>query len=150
MTELGGPPAPDPGEIGRTVLTDVLVGESDHVRILARQAVAFRSCVVLRLELIRAPGSSTEMWWEESRAATRTRNITTEATDASPSEGFVIELLEGTRLLAREGARGDEDRLVIDYALERMAGSRSCVLRVRWPVFGIEGALLRIPDLPPE
>jgi len=64
-------PSPEPGELGRTIVTDVLVGESEQVRIVARQVVLFRSCIGLRLELIRWPGSSIENWWgdQPSRAA---------------------------------------------------------------------------------
>ena|ERR1700680_1033331 len=139
-------PAPDPGELGYTILTDVLVGESSHVRVLARQAVVFNSCIALRLELVRAPGSSTETWWKESRAAARQRNIISDTPAAVDlAGGFRLEIVEGTRLVARDGARGSEDRLVVDYVVEKPKAAQVCVLRVQWPDFGIHDAQLTIP-----
>ena len=135
-------PSPEPGELGRTIVTDVLVGESEQVRIVARQVVVFRSCVSLRLELIRAPGSSIENWWENSRAALRQRNIVSAGDVVDASGGFRIEIVEGFDVIVREGAGGGEDRLVVDYCGAKQTMAGRYVLQFHWPDFGIEGAEL--------
>src|SRR6266498_3392 len=145
MTDSGLLPAPEPGELGRTIMTDVLVGESDHVRIVARQVILFRSCVGLRLELIRAPGSSIEDWWESGRAAVRHRNLISAGDEVDVSSGFQIEIVEGLGVLARDGAGGGEDRFVIDYYATTQDWAENCKLQFYWPHFGITSAELLIP-----
>ncbi len=138
-------PTRRPGELGVTVAMDKLIAESQFVRILLRQAVAFRDSIALRFEYVRAPGSSTETWWDHVRAVGHQQVIQRGMYDEHKSANECrIEIIDGPDLMVRDGGRADEDYAVVDYMLSLPEPGVDCILQFDWPEFDIRQARLTL------